>query len=245
MNQKHGFHFKKAAFTLIELLVVIAIIAILAALLLPALKNARDVAKRTQCASHMRQLGLACYAYAADNNDVMLPGYYRGFAWYSTLMDSGWNTGDNKGTLPTPNRVLNSPNMLTVYNCPSNPYRDDWWWSSNYAYNYLLTSFSPGDPAHTWTTKMSSIDTPTMAVTFSDSTIRGPSGLTPAQGPDTIIWYISQTPGGVGYTWHRGLCNYAFVDGHVEPLTAEQANSRYLARTLLWMRWDGSGYVFW
>ena len=76
-RQRHGF-------TLIELLVVIAIIAVLIALLLPAVQQAREAARRTQCRNNLKQIGLAIHNYL-DIHDRFPPGHY----WSSNTADSG------------------------------------------------------------------------------------------------------------------------------------------------------------
>ncbi len=68
-GKKMNYKSSNSVFTLIELLVVIAIIAILAAMLLPALKNAKDQAKKSLCVGNLKQIGLAVTMYAGDFND--------------------------------------------------------------------------------------------------------------------------------------------------------------------------------
>jgi prepilin-type N-terminal cleavage/methylation domain-containing protein len=100
-------------FTLIELLVVVAIIAVLAALLLPALRRARESARMVACSSNLRQIGLTVHVYAGDFN-----GYYphRGgsqFRWPRALSNA---YGGNDRPLLRPYTNLND-----LFNCPLAP----------------------------------------------------------------------------------------------------------------------------
>lgn len=98
-------------FTLIELLVVIAIISILASLLLPALKSARESSKRIVCASNLKQLGLANSQYVDDNNSYMYPAKSSYGIWLQADTGEPWGMG----FLAVNNYMQNGE----VFYCPS------------------------------------------------------------------------------------------------------------------------------
>lgn len=183
------------AFTLIELLVVIAIIAILAALLLPALGKSKEKAKTTSCLNNLKQWGTATQLFAMDNND-RLPkdGTPNG-----TSVDEGWYVDLPRAMkLPTYRELPWRTNAAidpgrSVWICPSNPRRSN----GNNLFHYCLNIHVNGKGAGKQV-YLTSIRNPVYTVWLFDN-----GGLAAVAQQNNVHSNL-----------HSGGANFTFLDGH-------------------------------
>lgn len=210
------------AFTLIELLVVIAIIAILAALIFPALARSKSKAQGIACNNNIRQLTLAWTLYSADNNDRLVNNYGKPetistrHTWANNVED--WGNSDDNTNLNYVTDTLFSPydnRSAAIFKCPADRAPAD----NGQRIRSMSMNAMVGDPGNL-------VDqfNPLYVQFFKLSDIKDLAGIYVFldEHPDTINdgFFVNRLEDyqwqNVPASYHNGAVNLAFADGHFE-----------------------------
>jgi len=207
-------------FTLIELLVVVSIIAILAAMLLPAISTVRQAAQSAQCSSNLRQIFFAYGGYAQDADGLVARANIQNWRfWYQYVAE--YAEASTADALASPDSISR---RSVLWNCPAHTRRTaNVWWQVPYGVNMWLME-PARDPATGWR--------------YGNGWFEPPNGWTGAFREfrfdrierasqralvaDSLNWMILADPDVNQPTLrsdrHRGKCNVVFCDGHVGAL---------------------------
>lgn len=204
------------AFTLVEFLVVIGIVAVLAALIIPVVGKVRASAEGANCASNLRQLGMAVSLMISEQSPKLSIHYYDGSkesTWSSDLVEKGYLTSDEMKqcarcpSLDTPEQHIDNHKFFC------------------YGLNRLATLTQVSDwsanPPVLWDKKINTLvlPNPTKTIIMGDSVLR-PSWDNAYQW---LFFGIGNTgDGGIIHARHSGRANLFFLDGHVQALTPEE-----------------------
>jgi prepilin-type processing-associated H-X9-DG protein/prepilin-type N-terminal cleavage/methylation domain-containing protein len=212
----------RCCFTLIELLVVVAIIAILAALLLPALRRAKEAGRSAVCTNNLRQLGLVQLVYAGDYQGQSTAMSFSGsFFWHQILINNGY-------------LQLPAPGKPTILLCPSNkPFSYNNVLPDSglcYGFRFTLSAVPPfggytiGRDRAIATVTGDDFGPPSSFLYIGDTVFNTLNIWNRCQGWYFIAYVYSAPLAGLEtvHLRHNGKGNFLFGDGHVTSLSKSE-----------------------